>query len=61
MKVFAFIVMTVSYLLTLVIMVKICLGVAIGHYLLAFGFSILGAAAFFTAEILKKELRQGRI
>jgi hypothetical protein len=61
MKVFAFIVMTVSYLLTVVIMFRICRDVAIGHYLLAFLFSILGAAAFFTAEILKKEIRQGRI
>jgi Na+-transporting NADH:ubiquinone oxidoreductase subunit NqrB len=61
MKVFAFIVMTVSYLLTGAIMFRICRDVAIGHYLLAFLFSILGAAAFFTAEILKKELRQGRI
>jgi hypothetical protein len=61
MKKFAFIVMTVSYLLTVAIMVNICLGVAIGHYLTAFAFSILGAISFFTAEILKKELRKGRI
>jgi hypothetical protein len=61
MKVFAFAVMIVSYILTGVIMSRICRDVAIGNLLLAFLFSILGAAAFFTAEILKKELRNKRI
>jgi hypothetical protein len=61
MKVFAKVFMVLCYILTIAGTVNICYQVGIGKYFTAFCMSILGLGMFMTAEILRKEWREGRL
>jgi len=61
MKTFAKVFMAFCYVLTIAGTVNICYQVGIVKYLTAFCLSILVGGMFMTAEILRKEWRQGRL
>ena len=61
MRVFAKVFMVLCYVLTIANTTSICHHIGLGKYFTAFCMSILGLGMFMTAEILRKEWREGRL
>jgi len=61
MKTIAKVFMALCYVLTIANTVSICHHVGLGKYLTAFCLGILGLGMFMTAEILRKEWREGKL